>query len=49
MQLKRKFDAEEFAVLAEMEPPKGVDVSTMVMNAKRVKGERPCGRHGPVN
>ena len=39
MQLKRKFDAGEFAVLAEMEPPKGVDVSTMVTHAKRVKGE----------
>lgn len=39
MQLKRKFDAGEFAVLAEMEPPKGVDVSTMVTHAMRVKGE----------
>ena len=39
MQLKRKFDAGEFAVLAEMEPPKGVDVSTMVTNAMRVKGK----------
>jgi len=39
MNLKRKFDAGEFAVLAEMEPPKGVDVSTMMSNAMRVKGE----------
>jgi len=39
MRLKRKFNAGEFAVLAEMEPPKGVDVSTMVAHAKRVKGE----------
>jgi 5,10-methylenetetrahydrofolate reductase len=39
MKLKRKFDAGEFAVLAEMEPPKGVDVSTMVTHAMRVKGE----------
>ena len=39
MQLKRKFDAGEFAVLAEMEPPKGVDISTMLSNAMRVKGE----------
>jgi methylenetetrahydrofolate reductase (NADPH) len=39
MQLKRKFDAGEFAVLAEMEPPKGVDVSTMVTCALRVKGK----------
>ncbi len=39
MNLKSKFEAGEFAVLAEMEPPKGVDVSTMVANAMRVKGE----------
>ena len=39
MQLKRKFDAGEFAVLAEMEPPKGVDVSKMVTHAMRVKGD----------
>ena len=38
MHLKRKLDAGEFAILAEMEPPKGVDVSTMVANAIRVKG-----------
>jgi methylenetetrahydrofolate reductase (NADPH) len=37
MKLKRKFETGEFAVLAEMEPPKGVDVTTMVANAKRVK------------
>ena len=39
MQLKRKFESGEFAVLAEMEPPKGVDTSRMVANAKRVKNE----------
>ena len=39
MHLKRKFNNEEFAVLAEMEPPKGVDVSNMVANAKKVKGK----------
>jgi 5,10-methylenetetrahydrofolate reductase len=39
MQLKRKFDAGEFAVLAEMEPPKGVDVSTMATGALKVKGK----------
>ena len=39
MNLKSKFEAGEFAILAEMEPPKGVDVSTMVNNAMRVKGE----------
>jgi 5,10-methylenetetrahydrofolate reductase len=38
MRLKRKFDQGEFAILAEMEPPKGVDVSGMVNNATRVKG-----------
>jgi 5,10-methylenetetrahydrofolate reductase len=37
MQLKRKFEAGEFAILAEMEPPKGVDTAQMVTNAKRVK------------
>ncbi|MBL7178988.1 MAG: methylenetetrahydrofolate reductase [Desulfobacterales bacterium] len=38
MHLKRKFDTGEFAILAELDPPKGVDVSTMVTNARRVKG-----------
>lgn len=37
MRLKQKIEAGEFIVLAEMEPPKGVDVSAMVTNAKRVK------------
>ncbi|MDM8552323.1 methylenetetrahydrofolate reductase [Desulfobacterales bacterium HSG2] len=39
MLLKSKFDKGEFAILAEMEPPKGVDVSGMVSNAQRVKGK----------
>lgn len=39
MQFKRKLDAGEFAILAEMDPPKGVDVSNMVANAIRVKGK----------
>ena len=39
MQLKRKFEKGEFAILAEIEPPKGVEISTMVTNATRVKGE----------
>ncbi len=39
MKLKQKLDNREFIVLAEMEPPKGVDVSTMANNAKRVKGD----------
>lgn len=37
MRLKQKIEAGEFVVLAEMEPPKGVDVSAMLANAKRVK------------
>jgi len=37
MRLKEKIEAGEFVVLAEMEPPKGVDVAEMVTNAKRVK------------
>ena len=37
MHLRNKLDAGQFVILAEMEPPKGVDVSTMVTNATRVK------------
>jgi methylenetetrahydrofolate reductase (NADPH) len=37
MQLKRKFEAGKFAILAELEPPKGVDTSRMIANAKRVR------------
>jgi len=37
--LKSKFDSGEFVLLAEMEPPKGVDISVMMENASRVKGE----------
>ena len=39
MHFKRKLDAGEFAILAEMDPPKGVDVSNMVANAIKVKGK----------
>ena len=39
MQLKRKFESGEFAILAEMEPPKGVDTSRMVANARRIKDD----------
>lgn len=39
MHLKRKFEKGEFAILAEIEPPKGVEISTMVTNANRVKGD----------
>jgi len=38
MELKEKFEAGDFAILAEMEPPKGVDISPMLENAKKVKG-----------
>jgi 5,10-methylenetetrahydrofolate reductase len=38
MQLKRKLDEGRFVILSEMEPPKGVNVSGMVKNARRVKG-----------
>ena len=38
MRLKDKLDSGEFAVLAEMEPPKGVNVSDMVSEASKVKG-----------
>ena len=38
MSLKQKLETGKFAVLVEMEPPKGVDVSAMVANAQRVKG-----------
>ena len=37
MQLQRKLEAKKFAILAEMEPPKGVDTAQMVASAKRVK------------
>jgi len=39
MHLKSKFDKGVFAVLAEIEPPKGVDISSMLTNAKKVKGK----------
>lgn len=38
MTLKAKIDEGGFAILAEMEPPKGVDVSKMTENAVRLKG-----------
>lgn len=39
MHFKRKLDAGEFAILAEMDPPKGIDVTNMMANAIRVKGK----------
>ena len=38
MSVLEKLASGEFLVLAEMEPPKGVDVNSMVANAVRVKG-----------
>jgi len=38
MRLKDKLASGEFAILTEMEPPKGVDVSGMVSGASKVKG-----------
>lgn len=38
MQLKKKILSGNFAFLAEIEPPKGVDTDEMVENATRVKG-----------
>ena len=37
MRLKRKLASGEFVILAEMEPPKGTDVTAMVANATKVK------------
>ncbi len=37
MALQRKFETGEFAIIAEMEPPKGVNVAATVTHAKRVK------------
>ncbi len=37
MHLKSKIESGQFVVLAEMEPPKGADISSMIKNARRVK------------
>jgi methylenetetrahydrofolate reductase (NADPH) len=39
MGLQEKLASGEFLILAEMEPPKGVDVSAMMAHATRVKGK----------
>jgi len=39
MKLKERFSAGQFAILAEMEPPKGVDVTAMTSHAGLVKGK----------
>jgi methylenetetrahydrofolate reductase (NADPH) len=38
MQMEKKLSSGEFLILAEMEPPKGVDVSSLMANASRVRG-----------
>lgn len=38
MQMHRKLTAGEFLILAEMEPPKGVNVSAMLAHASKVRG-----------
>jgi methylenetetrahydrofolate reductase (NADPH) len=38
MQMEKKLTSGEFVVLAEMEPPKGVDVSAMLASATKVRG-----------
>ena len=39
MHLKSRIDEGKFVILAEIEPPKGTDVSGMVTNATKVKGK----------
>ncbi len=38
MSLKKRLLSEEFVILAEMHTPKGVDISELVNNARRIKG-----------
>jgi 5,10-methylenetetrahydrofolate reductase len=38
MHLQSKLEAQDFVILAEMEPPKGTDVADLVANAAKVKG-----------
>ncbi len=38
MDLERKLEAGDFVILAEMEPPKGIDTTRFVSNARKVKG-----------
>jgi methylenetetrahydrofolate reductase (NADPH) len=39
MHLKNKFDVGEFAVMVEMVPPKGIDLSKMVAVAEKLRGK----------
>jgi 5,10-methylenetetrahydrofolate reductase len=38
MSFQKRLSSGEFLVLAEMNTPKGVDISEMIMNARRIKG-----------
>lgn len=38
MSFQKKLGAKNFVVLAEMHPPKGVDISSLVNNTRRIKG-----------
>jgi methylenetetrahydrofolate reductase (NADPH) len=38
MHMQKKLEARDFVILAELEPPKGTDVSDLVANATKVKG-----------
>jgi methylenetetrahydrofolate reductase (NADPH) len=38
MHMQKKLEARDFVILAELEPPKGTDVSDLVANAAKVKG-----------
>ena len=38
MNLKKKLTVGEFVILAEMETPRGVDISDLIANAQRLKG-----------
>ena len=38
MHLREKLTSGEFLILAELEPPKGVDVATLVASTTRVRG-----------
>lgn len=38
MSFQKRISTGEFAVLAEMNPPKGVDISKMVLDSRRIKG-----------
>ncbi|MFH1090147.1 MAG: 5,10-methylenetetrahydrofolate reductase, partial [Pseudomonadota bacterium] len=38
MSFAKRLSAGEFVILAEMDTPKGVDISELVTNARRIKG-----------